>query len=235
MGITTVPDSSGSSGSTTQSVTSTDNSFSAISGGGWSSDTFTGTGEILAYEYVVVSCQTDEDGTLFFDFSIDGINYNTFPVAGFAMSSGIHEYHSAHKGAFRYFRVRFVGTGGRSYFRLSTQFTNTQVTLNSPLSQGVGNDQDASTVKAILHGENESNSGSFVQGKMTADGAIKTSIVSSLINFAHDYYIKVNASATTDRYDYYTGGSGGTKVADILITYEDSNKNEVISAERTLV
>ena len=101
------------------SVTSTVNTYTAITGGGWSGNTFAGTGEQNQYQYVTVSLQTDEPGTLFFDFSVDGTNYSTFPVAGFDVAAGIHEYHSAHK-AGRVFRPRFVGTGGRSFFRLYT-------------------------------------------------------------------------------------------------------------------
>jgi hypothetical protein len=211
------------------------NSDTAISGGNWVTDTYTGAGEKKDYEYVTVNLQTDEGGVMYFDFSQDGSNWSTFPVVGLTVTSGINFYHGAHKSSMRYFRPRFVGTGGRSYFRLATSYTNTAVALNSPLSQTVSNEQDATTVKAVIHGEDKDNAGSFVQGKMTSDGAIRTSIISALIDFPHDSYIVVDASTTTDRYDYYLGGLAGTKKAEILITYLTTGKNNVLSAEKTII
>ena len=63
-----------------------------------SAETFTGTGELFYDPDVMVSCQTDNDGTLYFDFSVDGTNWSTFPVNGFAVASGTHEFHTAVKG-----------------------------------------------------------------------------------------------------------------------------------------
>ena len=84
--------------------------------------TYTGTGELNGYPDVMVSCQTDNDGTLYFDFSVDGTNWTTFPVNGFAVASGIHEFHTAVKGP-RYFRVRLVNdSGAQSYLRLYTYY-----------------------------------------------------------------------------------------------------------------
>lgn len=206
-----------------------------ISGGNWVGDTYTGAGEQKPYEYVNTSLQTDEAGTLFYDFSIDGSNWSAFPVAGFDVVSGIHEYHSAQKGQWRHFRPRFVGTGGRTYFRLLTAYTNVQVTLNSPLSQGVSSDQDASTVKAILHGEDADNAGTFVQQKFTSDGAALVSADSSLINFAYDAVDLTEVNAITERWDYFVGGLSGTRTAYITNVYSDSSKLVLISSERTNV
>lgn len=58
---------------------------------------------------------------------------------------------------------------------------------------------------------------------------------SSLINFAYDAYARVVIDATTDRFDYYVGGLAGTKVAEVEIVYTDTTKDDVLSAERTLV
>lgn len=69
--------------------------------------TYTGTFEQNGYPDALISCQTDNSGTLYFDFSVDGANYTTFPTEDFAVSSGIHEIHKAVKGP-RYFRVRFA-------------------------------------------------------------------------------------------------------------------------------
>jgi hypothetical protein len=128
------------------------NSDSVISGGNWSVDTYTGVGEVNNYAYVGVNLQVDEAGTLYFDFSQDGTNWSTFPVAGFTVVSNINEVHTAWKGG-RYFRVRFVGVGGRTYFRLKTFFTNAALPLSAPLNQSIGSDQDAQVVRAVLTGQ----------------------------------------------------------------------------------
>jgi hypothetical protein len=104
--------------------------------------TYTGTAELNNRTQVTVSCQTDVDGTLYFDFSNDGTNWSTFPVAGFSVAAGIHEYHTARKDG-RYFRVRLVnGSGNQTYLRLYTYFGQTGLP-NAPLNQSLGLDTDA--------------------------------------------------------------------------------------------
>ena len=71
------------------------NSDNVISGGNWSVDTYTGAGEQNDYAYVGVNLQVDEAGTLYFDFSQDGTNWSSYPVAGFNVASGINEVHTA--------------------------------------------------------------------------------------------------------------------------------------------
>jgi hypothetical protein len=111
-----------------------------------SGETFTGTGELNPYADVMVSCQTDNTGTLYFDFSVDGTNWTTFPSNGFRVASGIHEFHTAVKGP-RYFRVRLVNdSGAQSYLRLYTYY-GTFRQGNSPLNQTVGLDTDAAHVR----------------------------------------------------------------------------------------
>lgn len=61
----------------TSAITSTSNSTTLPLA---SSATFTGTGEANFLPDVFVVCQTDQDSTLFFDFSIDGVNWSTFPL-----------------------------------------------------------------------------------------------------------------------------------------------------------
>lgn len=114
----------------------------------WATNTWTGSYEQNDYQYLVVSLQTDDDGgTLYFDFSPDGTNTNTFPVNGFTITEGVHEIHVAMKSN-RYFRARYVGTGNRTYFRLYTYYTNSRLELNSPLSNSMTGDNDSIIVKA---------------------------------------------------------------------------------------
>lgn len=108
--------------------------------------TFTGEWEQNDYPNVMVSCQTDNTGTLYFDFSVDGTNFSTFPVNGFEVAAGIHEFHTAVKGP-RWFRVRLVNdTGAQSYLRLYTYYGAFRAS-NAPMNQTIGLDTDAAMVR----------------------------------------------------------------------------------------
>ena len=110
------------------------------------SATFTGTGELNLYPDVMVSCKADVAGTLYFDFSVDNTNWETFPSNGFTISAGIHEFHTAVKGP-RYFRVRYVnGSSAQSTFRLYTYY-GTFRQPNAPLNQPLGLDSDSILVR----------------------------------------------------------------------------------------
>jgi hypothetical protein len=114
--------------------------------------TFTGIGEKNSHSQVGVMLKTDNTGTLFFDFSNDGINWDsTFPVAGFLVASGISEFHTAVKLG-RYFRVRFVNdVGAQTYFRLTVYYGDNFIPSVAPLNQSHGLDADATIVKTIPH------------------------------------------------------------------------------------
>ena len=120
-----------------------------------SGQTFTGTAEQNTYTDVMVSCKTDQSGILYFDMSVDGTNFETFPSSGFAVSAGIHELHNAVKGS-RYFRVRFTNNSGsnQTYLRLYTYFGQFKQ-LNAPLTNTLSSDSDATTVRAILAGQTD--------------------------------------------------------------------------------
>lgn len=110
-------------------------------------ETFTGEWELNTAVDVQVTAQSSSDGTLFFDFSIDGgVTFSTFPVAGFEVAGGINEIHNAVKGI-RSFRVRFVnGDTAQTYFRLQTEYGRFRQ-LNAPLNQSIGLDSDAVAVR----------------------------------------------------------------------------------------
>ena len=115
-------------------ITSTANTTTTpLSGGA----TYTGTGEQNDLPDVGCSCYSDTTGTLYFDFSVDGTNWRTFPTTGFAVSAGIHEFHTAVKLG-REFRVRFVnGASAQSTFQLTVYygvFRQPSAPLNQPLS-----------------------------------------------------------------------------------------------------
>lgn len=120
-----------------------------ISGANWSGDTYTSDWEQALFPYFGCVLQTDEDGTLFFDFSLDGgATFSSYPVNGVSVASGINEVHTAYKGS-RSLRIRFVGTGGRTYFRLLTDYSPSPLPLSAPVNQQLTADQDATPVRAF--------------------------------------------------------------------------------------
>ena len=112
-----------------------------------SAATFTGTGELNGWSSVMVVCKTDNTGTIYFDFSPDGTNWDSsFPPLGFQVANGITEFHTAVKGP-RYFRVRLINdTGAQSYLRLYTYY-GTFRQGNLPLNATIGQDSDAIIVR----------------------------------------------------------------------------------------
>lgn len=137
------------------SETSIVNSDNQTTGDNWNGTTWYGNnsaGEVNDYAYVGCNLQTDVGGTLYFDFSQDGTNWSTYPVAGFDVAANINEVHTAWKGG-RYIRPRFVGGGAPSSFRLKTFYSNHPLPLTAPLNQGIGSDQDATVVRAVATGQ----------------------------------------------------------------------------------
>lgn len=113
--------------------------------------TFTGVGEQNNYSQVGVMCKTDNTGTLYFDFSNDGSNWDsTFPSNGFKVADGVSEFHTAVKLG-RYFRVRLVNdTGSQTYLRLTTYYGDNFTPSNLPLNQTVGLDSDAILTRSTV-------------------------------------------------------------------------------------
>lgn len=231
-----VDDSGGVSGFQSSMLESAEdvNTKTTNSGTGWSGATWTGAGEQPQRDYVRSSIKSDVAGTVFFEFGYDGITWvSTFPTAGFDAGT-FHEYHAADLG-FRYFRVRVVFDSLPTSVDIHTYYSDNPPALNSPLSQSVSGDQDAMTVKAVAHGEDASNAGTFVQQKFTSDGAAFVSSDSSLINFSYDALDLTEVDSVTERWDYFVGGLVGTRTAYITNVYSDSSKLVLISSERTNV
>jgi len=111
------------------------------------SATFTGDWEQNNQPDFMVSLKTDVAGTLYVDFSNDGVNADsTFPVAGFEVAAGIHEFHTGVKGP-RYFRVRFVNHAtDQTYLRLYTYYGTFRAS-NTPLNQSLGLDTDGQSTR----------------------------------------------------------------------------------------
>jgi hypothetical protein len=114
-------------------------------------ETFTGAAELNVYPDVMCSCYADVAGTLYFDFSVNGTDWRTFPPAGFAVAAGVHEFHVAVKGP-RYFRTRFVnGASGQTTFQLYTYY-GTFRQPNAPIGFNIADDADAIITKSVISG-----------------------------------------------------------------------------------
>ena len=110
--------------------------------------TFTGTAtDAGAFPAITVAVITDQDGTLYVDFSPDSSNWDsTLSFAVEAATSEVHRIVVTRK----YMRVRFTNTSAsnQTYFRLQTQlgfFTQ----LNSSINSVLQSDADAATVRAL--------------------------------------------------------------------------------------
>lgn len=202
------------------------NSTTTLGSGG----TFTGESELNPDPDVMCSCFSDTDGTLYFDFSVNGTDWRTFPSSGFSVSAGIHEFHTAVKGP-RYFRVRFVnGTTAQSTFQLYTYFGEYRAP-NSPVNQTIGLDSDSTLVRTmdfqdeVRRGKRTGIIGwtkfAYRSGLTAANGE------ETVWATTGNYTVPTSASTMTISYDGTGGGStdgAGTNGANALtIYYIDEN------------
>ena len=197
-----------------------------------SGETFTGIAELNAAPDVMVSLQTDNNGTLFFDFSNDGTNFTTFPVNGFEISSGIHEFHTAVKGP-RYFRVRLVNdTGAQTFLRLYTYYGQFRQS-NSPLNQSVSLDTDAIQVRPtdfqdeVRIGRRAGVTGFTKFGYR--DGLTASAGYETVWATTGNFTPQDTAETYTVAYDNSQDGSGQTGALSVSIDYIDSNGDPVIA------
>lgn len=178
---------------------------------------YVGVGELVHTSDVMVSLTADVAGTEYFEFSNDDAVWSRFPVAGFAVTANIHEFHTAVKGG-RYFRVVFVTSSATEStdFNLYTYYG--QFRLGSaPLNQGIGDDSDAIVVRAVAvaadpNGDyiNKTGSGVFNANSSTAALAASTTLDGAI----------VDADATTITVNSVTGLSAGQtiKINDEYVT-----------------
>lgn len=102
-----------------KSVASTVNSSTTLLTSG---STFTGTAEHNDHPSVMVAVKTDQNGTLYCDFSVDGTNWDS--TLSFTYdTTKINPLHILEKGP-RYYRTRFTNSSGsdQTYLRLQTSF-----------------------------------------------------------------------------------------------------------------
>lgn len=119
--------------------------------------TYTWSWELNSQPMVWVMCKTDNNWTLYFDFSNDGTNWDsTFPVNWFNVVANIPEFHTAVK-LWRYFRVRLVNdTWAQTFLRLKTYYWSWFLPSNAPLNQSIWSDSDATLTRSVLTGQTAS-------------------------------------------------------------------------------
>lgn len=159
-------------------------------------ESFTGSAELNTYQDVMVSCKCDTSATLFFDFSNDGENWDSFPSAGFTVSANIHEFHTAVKGP-RLFRVRLLNTSevGQTYLRLYTYY-GTYRQPNLPINQSISSDADAALTKGVIVGETDG--GLFVNVPVTPEGHLEVAVHSPILPFGSIHCERLTPIFQTD-------------------------------------
>jgi hypothetical protein len=160
------------------------NSYTATTGSLWTGNVFVGAGEQNDFNYVGVNLQTDESGTLTFEFSQNGTDWSSYPTQEFTVVAGINEVHGAWKGT-RYVRPKFTGAdGSRTYFRIRTMYSYDPIVLSAPLNQPIGSDSDANIVRAVNIGQDPT--GTFVNNKSDGVGFQTTVNLASGDTFSSD-------------------------------------------------
>lgn len=199
--------------------------------------TYTGTAEdITKYAAVGIFVGTDRSGTLYYDSSTDGTNWDkteTYPVTvttggvvqGFFFQAQAHT---------KYYRVRYLNDGtAQGIFRLQTTLRDVPGTaevlaVNIPMT-GI---TDALTTKSVIYGVTTAGGGGYVgvkvnpSGALTTDttvsGSVSTLETSGLVPKIFDTIQVTSYNANNDPLVavYRTGGAAGTVVATLTITYD---------------
>lgn len=113
-----------------------------------SGTTFTGTGEDVSnYNSLVFSCETDQVGTLYAEFSSDNSNWDS--SLSFEIYAGINEVHRLTISK-KYFRIRLTNTSAsnQTYLRLQTLY-GSHSALTSALNSIIYDDEDATIVRPL--------------------------------------------------------------------------------------
>lgn len=104
-----------------------------------SSATFTGTGELNSLRSVGCDIRTDQECTVYFEFSVDNSNWTTYPVNGFACGASAPVVRVAEKLG-RYFRLRIVnGSVAQTFLRAYVYYGDLEP-LDAALNQSISLD-----------------------------------------------------------------------------------------------
>lgn len=129
----------------TNNLVSTNNSTSVALNSG---ATFTGTSEdVSRYNSLAFSCNTDQNGTLYAEFSTDGTNWDS--SLNYPINANINEVHRLTISK-KYFRVRITNTSAsnQTYLRCQVLY-GSHSALTSALNSTIFPDADATTVRPL--------------------------------------------------------------------------------------
>lgn len=194
-----------------------------------SGSTFTGTGEQNNFPQVGSMVYTDQPGTLYFDFSNDGTNWDsTFPVGGFRISASVSEFHSAVKLG-RYFRARLVNDndGDQTFLRMTTYYGIGFIPSNAPLNQALGIDSDAISVRPTIFSD-EAVVGKRSGVRHFTKFGYKTNLTAAngeetVWETTENFTPLTSASTFTITYNSATDGLGTTGALTLFFDYIDSS------------
>lgn len=212
-------------------IVSEDNNTTTPLAGGASYSGNSGNGEQNNYAYAAVDCTSDVSGTLYFEFSVDGTNWSTYPNDGYKLTAGGRVFRSAYKGS-RLFRPRFVNdSAAQSYFRLYTYYDHSAI-LDAALNQSLALDgpglstrptiaQDEIT-RNLRGGVTQLNKFAYRDAVDTADG--EALVISD--STTNTPTILTTASTFTITYNNATDGASTTGALSLLFTYLDGNEDQ---------
>lgn len=190
--------------------------------------TFTGEAEFNNLPDLMVSLKTDQNGTLYVDFSPDGVNWDS-TLSFIYDTSRINPPHVLVKGG-RHFRVRFTNTSvsNQTYLRLETYYGYFQK-LTAPINGTLAENYDAIVVRPndyyseVAMGKRQGRTVWNMFG-YNSDSDVGTEIVASFGGtFDPNTAIMSTAQTFTITYNNTTDGSSGTGARSILFYYLDEN------------
>jgi len=135
--------------------------------------TFTGIAEmVVGYPSVVLACKTDQNGTLYLDFSNDSTNWDS--TLSYSASAGVNEVHRVTITRM-YYRVRYTNTSGsnQTYLRLQV-LLGAQQQLTSSVGSTIQSDADSLITRSILAGQTDG--GQYAYVPITTEGHLEVAV-----------------------------------------------------------
>lgn len=183
---------------------------------------FIGQKELNSYPDVMVSFKCDTTGVLYFDFSNNSTDWDTFPTSGYTVSSNSHQFQTGVKSR-RYFRVRFENSSSsattslRIYTYYGSSHMNTVLYGQDDTGSYINVKQDTSAFRTTtnLGGTQINNGAGYTSGETTS------LIVDDTSSFPSSGYIYIGsefikyASKTSTTFDTLTRGEFGTTASSI--------------------
>lgn len=191
--------------------------------------TFTGDAELNNFPDVMVQVTTDQDGTLYCEFSPDGTNWDTSLSFDYD-ASRINPPHIFTK-ASRYYRTRFTNEGDAtsSFMRLNTYFGE-YGDLTSPINGTLAETYDAKVVRPtdyrfeVALGKRQ---GSSTVNKFGFNEDVDSAAEEIVASFGGSFNPATDVMASGQTFDitYNSGtdGSSSNGATSLLITYLDEN------------